>query len=93
MSSRRNATGFSKDDHVRKLKKQGKGSQKKNATLTTVALKMTPITSVIDANKRRDVSVVNIPGVLLATDMDDDVIIIPQERLEELMVKNQPIIY
>ena len=51
------------------------------------------ITSDINAHKRRDVAVVNIPGEFLTTDMDKDVIRVLQRRVAELMVKTEQSIY
>ena len=51
------------------------------------------ITSDINAHKRRDVAVVNIPGTLPAAYMDEDVIMVLQGRLSELMKNTEPSIY
>ena len=51
------------------------------------------ITVVISANKGRDVAVYGIPGSYLSTDMDEEVIMILEGRLEELMAMMAPGIY
>ena len=57
-------------------RKQREGSQKKDATPPTVALKSVLIISAIGAHERRDVAVVEIPGVFITTDMYKDVIMV-----------------
>ena len=49
--------------------KQRERSQKKDSTSPIVALELALIKSSIDADKRRDLSVVDIPGEFLPTDM------------------------
>ena len=50
---------------------------KEEATSPTVALESILLTAEIDAHKRRDVAVVDIPGSFLQTDLDDDVSVFP----------------
>ena len=57
-----------------------------------MAFKSVLITSAIDAHERRNVKVVEIPGDLLTTYMDKDVIMVLQGRLAELMVNTKAII-
>ena len=58
------------------IKRQLKRSQKKYATSPTVALELVLILSEIYTHKRRDMTVVGIPGTLLNADIDEDVIMV-----------------
>ena len=73
--------------------KQGYGSQNKDTAPPTVELELILITSAIDVHKRRDVAVVEIPGALLTTDINKDIIMVLKGILAEIMVKTKPIIY
>ena len=68
-------------------KKQQEGLQKNETTSPSVALELVIPISSIDAREIKDVAVVDIPGSLLAIDMDNDVIMLLQGRLVEIMVK------
>ena len=61
--------------------------QRKYGKYPTLALELAIIKSEIDAHKRRDVAVVDIPGTLLTTDMDEYVIKVLQIRLAELILE------
>jgi hypothetical protein len=74
-------------------RKQREGSTKSDATSPTVALESVLITATIDAFERRDVAIVDVPGVFLTADMDKEVIMCLRGRLVELMVKTAPNIY
>ena len=51
---------------------------------------MVLITSAIDTHKRRDMTVVNIPGEFLTEYMHKEVIMVLQGSLAEPMVKTDP---
>ena len=67
--------------------------KKEDATPSTVALESFMITAVIDAHERVCVAVWNISEAYLSTDMDEEVIMILEGRLEELMAMMAPGIY
>ena len=73
--------------------KQWEGSQKKDATSPTVALELVIIASAIDANERRYLAVVDIPGEFLTADMDKYFIKLLWLILSEIMVKTEPRIH
>jgi hypothetical protein len=64
-----------------------------DSTSPTVALESVLITATIDAFEGRGVAIVDVPGVFLSADMDEEVIMTIRGRLAELMVKADPNIY
>ena len=67
--------------------------EKEEAASPTVALESVLLTAAIDAHKRRDVAVVDIPGAFLQAGLDDNVWVLFDGTLAELMVKAAPEIY
>jgi hypothetical protein len=74
-------------------RKQRETAEHDATTSPTVSLESVLITSTIEAYEGREVSVVDIPGAYLSSDMDEEVIILLCGRLAELMVKTAPNIY
>ena len=58
---------------------------KEESTSLTLTMEAIFITSIIDAKEKREVAVVDLPGVFLHADNDQDVIIFMGGRLAELM--------
>ena len=73
--------------------KQQGWSNNRYATSVAVFLEMILITSFNDTSKEHDVTVVDIPGSFLATDMDKIVHMVLCGRLTELMAQVDPSIY
>jgi hypothetical protein len=71
-------------------RKQRETAEPGAATSPTVSLESVLITSTIEAFEGREVSVVDIPGAYLSTDMDEELIMLLHGRLVELMVKTVP---
>jgi hypothetical protein len=74
-------------------RKQREGSTKSDATSPTIALESVLITATIDVFEKREVAIVDVPGVYLTADMDEEVFMCLRGRLEELKVKTAPEIY
>ena len=47
----------------------------------------------VDIRKKRDVAIVRVQGVFLASNIYKEVLLVLQGRLEKLMAKTEPIIY
>eukprot|EP00957_Ditylum_brightwellii_P063356 4809133-Ditylum_brightwellii.AAC.1 len=58
---------------------------KEKAASPTVSSEVVLLTSVIEANKRRDVAMTDIPATYLNADMDNEVIMVMEGWLTELM--------
>jgi hypothetical protein len=69
------------------------GSTKSDATSPTVALESVLITATIDDFEKREVAIIDVPGVYLTADMDKEVCMCLRCKLVELMVKMAPKIY
>ena len=59
----------------------------------TVSTEVVITPPVIDANEERDVALVDIPGVYLRADMDNDMFMIFRGTMAELMVSADPTLY
>ena len=84
--------GLSKDEH-KKITNNIKRRQKKEDTYPIVAWEYVVITSAIDALKKMDFYVVDIPVEFLTADIEDDVTMVLQGRLAKLMLKTKPSIH
>jgi hypothetical protein len=69
---------------------QREAAKSGDATSPTVSLESLLITATIDIFERRDVAVVDVSGVFLSADMDEEVITTLRDQLAELMVKTAP---
>ena len=73
--------------------KQRNGSQGKDKTPPKTGAGFFSIISAINMHEIRHVAVVDIPGALLTTYMDEKVIMVLRGRPTELMAKTEPSIY
>ena len=72
-------------------RKQRKVSKKSEATYPTVATEAVLINAVIYATEERYVAIVNAPGELLTSDMDEEVLLVIDNHLAEFMESVDPI--
>ena len=72
-------------------RKQRKVSKKSEATYPTVATEAVLINAVIYATEERYVAIVDAPGELLTSDMDEEVLLVLDNHLAKFMESVDPI--
>ena len=74
-------------------RKQQNTSINSDATSLTMYTESVLTTAVIDASVNLDVEIVDVPGALITTDMDEDVILVLEGYLAKIMEAISPSIY